>query len=290
LIRSTEEAGKVGIVNQYMGSDINVTEVSESLFREAVEKGDWWKTPPVPMDPYAEIWMLRSNFHFREDALMDVIETKANLYGPLTTEGIDWIVVRKDQDTEQILQEWCDRGSVEAITSCAKGDNDRAYDNATLAFSICNAPEKCGLYLAVLEETQHPNEYENTIKMLESTQGYPFLIAAMHCKQTALTEIYKQRCAALAKDVSTQEITIRYLTDQNEILLRNCRMGDHLYSETNPLNPGNLLRELGWEYQESDVLGSGWIDPKGGQAIGPPHTLFSAVMIALERLIRSQKS
>jgi len=200
VVQSTDKPGVYGIVNAYWGDFINVTEIEEPTFLEALEEGDWCRVGPVPLVPYADVWMLRDNFPFREDALSDLCGPYKALHGPVEDGSTTWVIIRSDTEADGLLKEWCDDAEVQAVHCCAEGKRDDAYNNAMLSFSLCNAPEKSGVYLAVLEETQRVADHNATLKQLEVTRGPAFTIAVMHCKQKALTDIYKARCDILTKE------------------------------------------------------------------------------------------
>jgi hypothetical protein len=193
IVQSTDKPGLYGIVNATWGDFAIVSEIEEPMLQEALSGKAWTQVGPLPLTPYADVWMLRPCFPFREDALAEI---KA-VHGPEASGDTQWAIVRMDADAEALLRDWCDRAEVEAVRDCAAGNSERALLCANLVISLCNAPEKCGLYMAILEETGHIAEHNKALQQFEAGRGPAFTIAVMHCKQKTLTDLYKQRCALL---------------------------------------------------------------------------------------------
>ena len=200
LVLNENFPGRVGVVLMYAGDSVDVSVVPEQVYQEALEKNTWCKLSESELFRYADVWMLRANFPFTDFAIDDIESAKVGANLPREDQGTTWMLVRRDTDAEQLLKEWCDRGAAEAIMMCATEQYDLAYNCACLAFGLCQAPEKSGLYLAVLEVTQREALYRSAVHMIEQSYGQEFALAVQHCKARSLAEIYKNRCDILSKD------------------------------------------------------------------------------------------
>ena len=72
VIQSPDRPGLYGIVNTYWGDFVLVTEVDDRTFEDALLDKEWCQIGPIPLSPYADVWMLRSSFPFRDEALSEM--------------------------------------------------------------------------------------------------------------------------------------------------------------------------------------------------------------------------
>ena len=197
IVRNT--VGENATVVEYSGSSVTLGEMGlTSLFFE-----------PVPLTRNAEVWLLRPHFPHREDALMDMASAGIVLHGPHMLFDVAYAVVHKGTEADSILSGWCEQASDEAIDSAANayGENagpmaSEALSYASIAFSLCHAPSKSGLYLAILDVTGREEWGNNTATMIEESRGFHYLQSTMTHKNTALMNIYKRRCEYMGLELA----------------------------------------------------------------------------------------
>jgi hypothetical protein len=273
--------GRIGAVEKYEGDnvlvdvDVDVVEPPEGLC----------SFDPVPVTKNAEVWLLRKNFHAREECLTEVFDSKCLLYGPITfpRDNVQWVIVHKDTDAEQLLKDWCERASEDAVELAATRKHE-AHAAGLLTFTLCDSALNAGTYLATLDEKDRPDAY----LALEERKGWHSLQAARMREQEALVRIYKRRSEWYHAAKSALEEEVMTLREQSRALLLQVRGGDSdPVTDTN--HPGHPLLSLGWQYtgtpEDMDPYGCEWRDPQlqGGARI--THALPGALGLALKRLM-----
>jgi hypothetical protein len=193
-----DKAGALFKVIGYSGDNVEVEDLEGDV--EALQKQGLCIIPPEPLFKSAEVWLLRSHFPFLDDAVNDVISAKVLEQGPFLTAGGACFVVNHSSVTENLLTEWCDRASDEAIDAESKaiGENadkfhSLAMNCASISFSLCNAPSKSGLYLAILELAGRTEWYGRTSTMIEQSRGFHYFQSTMNNKNSVLLKVYKRR-------------------------------------------------------------------------------------------------
>lgn len=228
---------------------------------------------PLPLAKYAEVWLFRSNFSFRDEAVSEVLDSKIVLYGPKSHDNIVWLIVQAEKDATQLLRDWCERAETEAIEHAAKHQLADAVNAGLLAYTLCDSPKNAGLYLAVLDVANDKRRHEEVEHHLDNVKGWYFYQASRNEKHVALVRIFKLRC---------EEILT--LKEQNEALILQAKGGD-ADPITDTRHPGHLLLQLGWHYSPGDPYACEWVDPKTIQGCRSTHALAAALGIALKRFM-----
>lgn len=193
-----QSGNEYAYATRYSGDNAHLTAVLEKDIAQWSCRFD-----PVPLEPKAEVWVLRKSFPFLDAAARDLHESECVIHGPSHHEDVMWAVVRYDTEAQTLLQEWCDRAADEAVEAGALAYGaehslrERAMNCASLSFSLCNAPAKTGLYLAILEAVGRTDWHNQTAAMIESTRGFYFYQAALAQKTNVLVRLYRRRCEQL---------------------------------------------------------------------------------------------
>ncbi len=155
-----------------------------------------------PLERYAEVWLFRPNFPFLQEAMTDLRNSGSLLYGPHVKEpmGVTWAIVRMDSAAQADLQEWCDTAADMAIDHGAREEWLRAVDCASLSFSLCDAPNRVGLYLSILELSGDQGWSASTQDMVKATKGDDFLQSCLTEKRRTDEEIFRRRSLLVTKD------------------------------------------------------------------------------------------
>lgn len=281
-----DESRMIGLVDDYGGDNVRVNLIdSQDEVREVCGLEH-----PVPLAKNAEVWLLRKNFPGKDEALAEILDTKCLLYGPLTNlqENVRWAIVHMDTDAEQLLKDWCERASEDAVEFAAKRKHHEAQAAGLLTFTLCDSPPNAGTYLATLDEKDRPG----VASLIEERKGWHFMQSARTREQEALVRIFKRRSEWYHAAKSELEKEAMVLRDQNQALLLQVRGGDSDPTKT-PEHPGHPLLSLGWKYThvpgDVDPYGCEWQDPQLSGGSRNTHALPMALGLALKRLMDKPK-
>ena len=272
-----QHGSHVAQVEKYEGDSVHVAPIASEAFEGIT-------LPPVPLTRDAEVWLLRSGFVFRDEAVGNALEAKIVLHGPKEEDTVVWMVVDFNIDASETLKEWCERAEVESIEHAAKHEFEHAVVAGRLTYTLCDAAKNAGLFLAVLELARHTQEEQEVSTYLDMVRGWHFYQRSLLEKQIALTRIFKRRCEWLLAARHELEHKLASLREENEALALQAKAGNS-DPVTDPQHPGNLLLQLGWRYSPGDPYACEWVDPQLDRGSRSAHALPSALGIALRRIL-----
>lgn len=186
-----DKHGEYSLVQKYYGKGRVVSQdISQRGMYGRVLYGEAsWLDAPIPLVDYADVWLLRPSFPFRESAVEDLVECYSRQHGPCTRNDVVWAVMRMDSVAEYLLIDWCKQAAKEAVDCCVNNDLQRAHQCASVSFSICNTPHRKGLYLAVLELSSKTDWHDKTLANIRKEKGPEFTQECLTCKSDILNEI-----------------------------------------------------------------------------------------------------